>query len=70
MKLEDREKDDHEEILGNITSIQGKQRYIEMQIENIIRYYSPKYDSSLQEYLNLRKKLLENERKIRRRAPD
>jgi hypothetical protein len=40
-----------------------------MQIENIIRYYSPKYDSSLQEYLNLRKKLLENERKIRRRAP-
>lgn len=70
MKVEDQERDDHMEILSNITSIQGKQKYIEMQIENIIRYYSPKYDSSLQEYLKLRRKLIQNERILRAKAPN
>lgn len=68
IKQDDADRADHLDILKNITSIQGKQKYIEMQIENIIRYYNPKYNSSLKEHLKLKRKLRRNETLLRQRG--
>ena len=68
MKQEDKEKNDFNEILKNITSMQAKQRYIEMQIENIIRYYNPKYSTTLQDHLDLKQQLKKNEQLIKSKS--